>query len=208
MPLLPIIRPQSGLTIFLWDLQESTEALKRLLPGTSNIAYDTIRSERRQRERLAVDLLLREAGISSVSYDAAGRPWSRDGRFISISHSNNYVCLAVHATMQVGIDIECLGMRVMKVSSRFLNEQELNTLSLHDDKVMHLCWCAKEALYKIFGASLVDFRASICVHPFQLSDTGKGSFSADLVPLHKTVDVHYIHTDTYVCAFALYPAVL
>jgi phosphopantetheinyl transferase len=67
----------------------------------------------------------------------------------------------------VGIDIEKIRDRVVRVKDRFLCQDELESLDPDSNlEQLHIYWGGKEALYKLSGQPGVDFRNDIHIHPF------------------------------------------
>lgn len=100
---------------------------------------------------LCVGVLFDNAGIkeNEVFYTENGKPYLKDGRFISVSHSEKYCVLAVF-DIPVGVDIEKVGRVAKSVSSRFFTEQE--RVWAGDDEVrLSVLWTLKEALSKLTG---------------------------------------------------------
>lgn len=106
----------------------------------------------RERERSAVSSLLENLlGDVELDHDGVGKPLLK-GYNISISHSLNrnsgYVVVMLSKNHEVGIDIEYRSNRIMKISDRFLREDEKPS-SVEDNLIY---WCAKEAVYKLFSS--------------------------------------------------------
>ncbi|MCM1035121.1 MAG: 4'-phosphopantetheinyl transferase superfamily protein [Paludibacter sp.] len=111
------------------------------------------RLNRRERERATEQHLLQEIfGVDVVlSHSSNGAPYiAGNSTHISISHSRHHLCIAVSTEKAIGIDIEELQERIMRLYTRFLSADELEDLTpnVHN---LTLCWCAKEAIYKIAG---------------------------------------------------------
>ena len=85
------------------------------------------KSQQRRKERLAVRLLLLQAGITGLAYEESGKPYLVDGPYISISHSRDWVCVALHDSRPIGIDLECFSDRMLALAQRFMNEEEYLT---------------------------------------------------------------------------------
>lgn len=120
------------------------------------IAIDTIPSNgnltARQREKEAETRLLKSLfGNVELRHNDAGKP-SIDGYNISISHTVNrnggYIAVIFSKDKEVGIDIEYVSNRIMKIASRFLRNDE-HPITVEDHLVF---WCAKEAMYKLFSS--------------------------------------------------------
>lgn len=198
MPFHSRFSPDKGCSVYVWHIQESVEELEALLP---QVDLPVSKSQQRRKERLAVRLLLLQAGITGLAYEESGKPYLVDGPYISISHSRDWVCVALHDSRPIGIDLECFSDRMLALAQRFMNEEELSSLP-HDKTVMHLAWCAKEAAYKIFGDSLVDFRASMMVHPFDIT-AGGGEFILQLKTDGKRLTMKYMLNTDYALVYCI-----
>jgi|GEM_PF-1563768 len=111
---------------------------------------------KRERENRAEQQLLSRmlGGDTGLCHDEHGKPFlSASEQHISISHSNRWLAVALSETENIGIDIEELQPRLERVKHMFLSDAELS--ALHTGKpllALALCWSAKEAAYKLFGA--------------------------------------------------------
>ena len=121
--------------------------------------YQQISNLKRKREFQNVRLLRNlQIGKKAISYDAIGKPNVKDKKiFISISHSKNYVAFA-HDTSTIGIDIEELSPRILKVWERFVHSEELALFDKSSIYDMTVLWTIKEALFKLNTSAGVDFR--------------------------------------------------
>lgn len=198
MPFHSCFSPEMGCAVYVWHIQESVEELEVLLP---QVDVPASRSQQRRKERLAVRLLLQQANVTGLAYEESGKPILTDGRYISISHSHDWVCVALHDSRPIGIDLECFSDRMLALSPRFMNTEELASLP-HDKTVMHLVWCAKEAAYKIYGDTLVDFRASMTVLPFVLSVSG-GTFFLQLKTGGARLTMKYMLNAEYALVYCI-----
>lgn len=100
---------------------------------------------------LCVGVLFDNAGIKEdeIFYTENGKPYLKDGRFLSVSHSGKYCVLTVF-DIPVGVDIERVGRVSKSVSSRFFTENE--QVWAGDDEVrLAVLWTLKEALSKLTG---------------------------------------------------------
>lgn len=90
---------------------------------------------------------------SNLSYNIHGAPQIDNGA-ISISHSNKYVGV-IKSVNRAAIDIEEVRTKALKLSSKFMNEEE--TLKFKDKQNATICWSAKECMFKIHQRGNVDF---------------------------------------------------
>ena len=121
--------------------------------------YQLLSNPRRKREFEYVRFLRTlQIGKKAIRYDAIGKPNVKDKKiFISISHSKNFVAFA-NDTSPIGIDIEELSPRILKVWSRYLHPEEFaifDTKSIFD---LTVAWTIKEALFKLNTKTGIDFK--------------------------------------------------
>lgn len=88
-----------------------------------------------------------------LQHHANGQPYVEEGEaqmpFISISHTKTRVCLAV-SNQPCGVDMEDQQARIERLQAKFLCPSERQGLK-PDIAHFTLCWCAKEAIYKLVG---------------------------------------------------------
>lgn len=173
MPLLSHISTPTGATVALWHLTEEEAALAaRLSPEALQQLSGEALSPKRFCERAATRLLLDSLEATRgavVAHTAEGQPYlpDRPGH-LSISHTRQWVAVAWHPDLPVGIDIERLGFQVERVAARVLTEAEMDA---HNDSAqthrlwLHLCWSAKEALFKAIPEAAIDFREHLHIAP-------------------------------------------
>lgn len=168
----------NGLEWMICEFGESFAELSLLLGDASIAEYalNSFGSEKRRKEWLATRVVLRKmlGDDASIVYDAAGKPSIvRSDKSISISHSGNYVAVAVHSSSEVGIDIELISSSVERVRARFMSHDEEVAIDKCNEKVaLLLHWSAKEAFYKIIGNRGGSFLDSFRIAPFTVSPTG------------------------------------
>ncbi len=117
----------------------------------------------------------------------------------SISHCTNYAAAIVSKTNSVGVDVETITERVLKIQHKFLNEKELlflaelnrNTLI----KQLTVLWSAKEAMYKWWGSGDISFKEVLQTRPF--SCKSEGIINADFIhnDLTMPLTLNYRTTD-------------
>ena len=84
-----------------------------------------------------------------------GKPYLENGPFFNISHSGEYVVLAIHPTKEVGIDIEKIDENRVSTIRFVLNEDEKKT---NDITTLFQIWSNKESLAKCISTGLKDIR--------------------------------------------------
>jgi len=137
----------------------------------------------RQRQKLACLSLanLYTGGNSNIFYDVHGKPHlANDPRNISFSHSGEYAAMML-SDRHAGIDFEMIRAKVLNITHKFLNENELESLhEIHRVEHAHIYWGAKESLYKVYGKQQLSFRENLLIEPFPY-ESSKGYFKAAIV---------------------------
>ena len=158
------------LQIGIWKIQESEEELIRTL-GQSPPTHLGDNAKRR-REWLSVRCLakaMNDGGAVDIAHEGR-RPFLKNGGNISISHSGDWVAVAM-GRREVGIDIECQTEKARNVASRFMNDEEYERWSkMAEDSRRYFAtviWCAKEAVFKTYKDGCVDFKHDIATEAFE-----------------------------------------
>ena len=207
MPLYRIYRNRD-LTVGIWKVDETVEQLRSMFHQFSvyEEGFARFSSEKRKQEWLAVRVLLKElcGEEKTIAYLPSGKPYLEDGSLhVSFSHTNGYVAVAIHPSVEVGIDIEQYGTRVRRVASRFIREDEWVSVDAGDETyALLLHWSAKETMFKLMEDAGVDFIDHLHILPFEPKDSG--TFKAREYRSDKEQEF-FIHYDThpdYVLTFA------
>ena len=114
---------------------------------------------------------------------------------MSIAHSKNLVAITV-SDKKVGLDIEQISEKALRLSSRFIAKDNHQKLTLEKAT---LIWCCKEAIFKWHQKGGVDFKKDICLTPFVLSEKGEiaANFKQERLKLnYRKINNHYL---VYVC---------
>ena len=192
MPILKIIK-RSDLQIGVWDINEPVSQLKQL----SKIEYlPKFGKEERTKEFLSCRLLLNELmPNASIHYNKYGAPEINTDYFISISHSHNISAIIISKN-RVGLDIEKMSDKPLKLSSKFILHDRHKPLS---QEKATLIWCCKEAIYKWQQSGGINFISDINILPFKVKMHGKiiAEFRNDHLTLYyEKVNTYYL---VYIC---------
>ena len=200
---------QGNLTVGVWKVDETVEQLRSMFHQFSmyEAGFSRFTSESRQREWLAVRVLLKElcGEEKKIGYLPSGKPYLEDGSMrVSFSHTKGYVAVAIHPDYKVGVDIEQYGERVKKVASRFIHEDEKPSVLAGDEVyTLLLHWSAKETMYKLMEEEAVDFARHLRIHPFIASNSGELSAVETRTDAQTRFRIFYeTHTD-YVLTYAV-----
>ena len=174
MPLHRIIHINETTTAYFWHITEDVTSLFRAasLKDTSLFRLEGMKSEEHQRGFLAVRMLLQHLGYTDydLTYDEAGKPNLSDGKNISISHSHEFSCICISDEL-MGIDLEKLKEKTLKIAPRFMDVKHLVNLSKEQQlKKATVVWGIKEAIFKIKNEKGISFPNHIFEDEFDLSD--------------------------------------
>jgi 4'-phosphopantetheinyl transferase len=113
--------------------------------------------------------------VADIRTSPSGKPYIEGSPLvISLSHSGDLAAAIAGTVQRAGIDIERVTPKVSRVANKFLNPYESDFLSV-EDMLLHqtICWCAKEALFKWFGAGGLNFKEHLRLHPFSIKPKGE-----------------------------------
>lgn len=206
MPAVKSIEVDGGdATIHIWSVTEDSEELQILCDecGVEYSEQELDLPEHRLVEILATRLLIHSIYGENVRilHHENGAPYIVDGDYISVSHTKGAVVIAVSQRGFVGVDIESISPRVLRIKDKFINEGEREFIAEDDVPHVLMAWCAKEALFKAIPDSGIDFRENLLLERFTKDDT---RFNARFVK-GETDDRYQLHSykhENYIIIFA------
>ena len=159
---------------------------KSFLSFSTNIVRADLRSECERLLQLSCEKLNLKFG--EVKRDEHGKPYI-DGQnfFFSFSHSKDVACCVINKDCRVGVDVQFVSEKLMKVKSRFLNA---NDFFFEEEDLEKLCraWCIKEAVFKAAPNHLVSLK-NICIRNGNFAEDKYG-YKYDLFCSHFN-DFHF-----------------
>lgn len=198
-------------TSYFWKIEESYDFLFSAvsLKKQSLQRLHSMRSESHKKGFLAVRMLLQHLGYSDFDlfYDTSGKPYLKDGKEISISHSFSFSVISI-GTKKVGIDLEILKPKVLRIASRYMDISHLENLNDNEKiKKAIIIWGVKEAIFKIKNEKKISFPNHISEIPFSLNDT-KGTAFLNFNNKIEKFDFYFDFIENYgfVCATQNYIA--
>jgi phosphopantetheinyl transferase len=165
-----------------------------------------MKSESHQKGFLAVRMLLQHLGYSDfdLEYDANGKPHLKDTKCISISHSHEFSAIAVSSN-PIGIDLEQMKEKTLKIASRFMDVSHLDNLSEAEKiKKVTVIWGIKESVFKIKSKEGISFLNHIFENEFNLEDKktiAQLRFNSEIENFK--IVFNSVEDYIYVCAFQL-----
>ena len=209
MPLVHSEKIEENSTLLLWKLTESETELRESLGSTYNfIDLDSITHPQKIREWLASRLLIKtlaeKFGIfyEGTHKDEHGKAFLvNNNSHISITHTFDYVAAVINLSSPVGIDMEKVDEKLQRTARKYLSEPEFDHAKNH---LSTLCtyWCAKEALYKLYGKKKISFRDSIYIEAFDGHENRINGILTD-EELKVYSPIHLRWFDNYCLAIAL-----
>lgn len=160
---------EKQIKVGIWQITESQSELHSQVT-LSNLDQERFlirKKGKHQKSFLASRILLQQMGIDlgELYYENQTIPMLKRRQNISISHTNDYVVIALSDIHQIGIDIERCRSRIKNLAYKFTNSKDYASAGSLDP-VAHLTriWVAKEAMYKAMKKDGVSFKNQMVVH--------------------------------------------
>ena len=169
-------------SLFCLRLEEEAPQLLALCREVGIACDDLLEaSVKRQRERAAERLLLREAFGRPVTltHTEQGAPVVEDSDVnVSFSHTRQLVVLACSREHVIGVDAEQTDrQQVLLVRDKYLNASEKQFIVPNDLAAHVIAWTAKEAIIKAERNSALDWTNGITLDPFTLEGIEQGEIT-------------------------------
>ena len=208
MPLHKEVIIKDAAVLYLWKITEDIEWFKGAvkLNLASQKRVNSMKSESHQKGFLAVRMLLQHLGYYDfdLEYDANGKPHLKDTKCISISHSHEFSAIAVSSN-PIGIDLEQMKEKTLKIASRFMDVSHLDNLSEAEKiKKATVIWGIKESVFKIKSKEGISFLNHIFENEFNLEDKktiAQLRFNSEIENFK--IVFNSVEDYIYVCAFQL-----
>lgn len=148
--------------------------LSKMTIGVQDLESLARKNKARRLEWLAVRYALSkqyDQAFMEIYYDENGKPYFTymPDKELSISHSFNKIAIYV-SDSQVGLDIQFLTDKVVKVQKKFLHKSEMSYLGEVDRlRKLNIIWAAKESLYKHYSKKNLSFKDQIWIDEFEIS---------------------------------------
>ncbi len=173
----------------VWKIEESEEFFKGNVPLHRDVTHPHKRLQHLA-GRFLLQFLFPAFPYELIQIADTRKPFLANERFhFSISHCGDFAAAIVSRTNRVGIDVELVTPKVLKILPKFLSQEEQQLLQNgQTQEQATLCWSAKEAVFKWYGGGAVDFRAHIQLEQINTTDeTVRGWFTKT----NQQFSVHY-----------------
>jgi phosphopantetheinyl transferase len=204
MPIIEDLNLLSKTRLIIWEITEDLEDLRSgvILDKDSVKLLADRKSEIHKKQFLAIRSILKEISVydQNLKYNELGRPILIDDKNLSITHSGNYAALII-SDHKVGIDIEVVGDKILKITDKFL-ETELIYPQVLNKKTALIYWNIKESIFKSVENSGIDFRKNMIVIPFNQKDNYTKSWYINNEEIY-SFDTHFKISKNYTLAYVI-----
>lgn len=149
-----------------WETTEDLLFFEENLPYRSTVANPQ-KKVQQMSARMALFQLDPAFPFSSVQMETNKKPELADRSLeFSLTHSREMAAAILSSSHKVGIDVEKIDPRVLRIESKFLHPHELKGLFADEQErvsELTLMWSIKETVFKCFGKSAVDFSHDILI---------------------------------------------
>jgi phosphopantetheinyl transferase len=102
--------------------------------------------------------------------DEHGKSHPMDGYgYVSLTHTKGIAAAIFHKDMPVGIDLDFVREKVVRLGPKFLDSSEISFLN-NDPVLYTIAWSAKESIFKCQGKRGISLRRNILLEPFGIHD--------------------------------------
>ena len=188
----------------VWHITETEEELSFL---SLESCPETIVNPQKRLEwlsaRALIQALLQHFGLAyqGLRKDEFGKPFLKEhAHHISLSHSYPYVAAQLDRSQLVGIDLEQPKEKLRTIAHRVFTPGEVDDAA---NDLVKLCiyWCAKEALYKLYGKRNLFFTDHLRIMPFDLSQAGLLMGKIQLPENETVVHLRYLVNSDFVMVY-------
>jgi phosphopantetheinyl transferase len=190
----------------LWKITETEETLLDLVQEHEAIP-DQITHPQKRLEfvtgRVLAKLVLEKLGKTflGVTKDEFGKPFYNSNKVhLSLSHSYPFVAALANTTKSVGIDVEQIKPKLLRIAPRILHSTELGNAGADETKLC-IYWCAKETLIKVYGKKDLIFSDQLIISPFQLEKQGFITGKIIANNIETSIPLYYQVFDGFVLVF-------
>lgn len=195
----------------LWKITEDIDISLSQIDLSKNELnrFNSFANETRKKHwlayRILINKLINNNQHNKIEYDKYGKPYLKDLNYkISVTHTDYYAAAIISKTKKVGIDIEKISPRILKVKHKFLMNEELKFIEKKQNlEHLYIYWCSKEAMYKLYGKRNLDFRKNLYVKNFAISQNGKTKGIIKNDTTEKSVELNFEFFDKHVLVYSI-----
>lgn len=207
MPLLFPLIENNEIIAGLWEITETPDDLKKKVPlniQTPPAFTSQLRLQQWYAGRALIHELATLKGMNEIKLhnDDNGKVcFSEHCYNLSLSHKPQFTIAILSEVMKVGIDMEEIMPRMMKIGPRVLSESELADAGGSLEKLT-VYWCVKEVLYKIYSKRALSFKENLIIAPFNYKNKQGNCIGRIMTAnFEGTYNVKYFKKGNYIIAY-------
>lgn len=201
----------NGVRFAIWRIEETADELigRLQLDEGEKTILNRLNKGKRTLHWLATRVLLRNmldtTGYISCPSDENGKPYLANfPQRISLTHSFDYAAVMMSDNGDVGIDLELVKDKILRIADKFMRPIELEYITnQHRVEQLYACWCAKEAVYKLQGNKGVSFKDNMTILPFDFQDQGVLFLDLDAPHRKERFKVYYEKFQEYMLGYVV-----
>ena len=176
MPLV-FTKDHHGSRIALWRIEEEEQFFTERIQYRPDSSHAVKRLQQLS-SRYLLELIYPGFPFDQVEVSKAGKPILAESEFhFSLSHCEGFSAAILGKNAPVGIDVERINPRILRIEKKFFNATEYELLSGCNDEsrvvFSTLLWSIKETVFKWWGDGAVDFAEHIQIKSIDLLNQGK-----------------------------------
>lgn len=155
----------NAVSIYLMEIDFSHfETYQLSLNKEENLRLNSIKHPEKKMEFAASRYLKHHLfGEANIEYDSTGAPEIKGVGFISLSHCNSHIVLATCVEHLIGVDIEEVREKAVRLAPKFITPNERLFFDATNSTDMSTLWSLKECLYKLSDRKKLIFKLDILV---------------------------------------------
>ena len=191
----------------IWKIDEEEDFFLRSVPLQRSITHPHKRLQHLA-GRYLLPFLFPDFPNEAIEIADTRKPFLPDEQYhFSISHCGDFAAAIVSTDHRVGIDIETITARVVRIQHKFLHQEELSFVQQHEEAqlipLLTLLWSTKEAMFKWWGSGDVDFSEVLRFEPFVFAEQGMIPARFVKTNIEIPLDIHYMMYETIDLAWVI-----
>ena len=179
------------ISVYITSLNTIASAKEELLSKLNQEDLERYNRYRREEDKLRFlggrALVYRHVG-SPIEFEEKGKPYVKGAKQFSISHSGDYVVLAVDDSAPIGVDIEGRSEASQSLIDHVCSEPEIDFIRNHGQDSFFEIWTKKEALIKCTGTGM-----SVPLKSINVAENGKIEYTCRVFYIrHKIFDGYHL----------------
>jgi len=190
---------KNAAAVSILSLRENHPLKETFLFDDEMEKLSNLKNEKRRLEFYAVRFIRNQKNIPfSIAYSPIGAPYLVGSPMhVGISHSNDLVGLAL-APFKIGLDIELISDRILKIKNRFTTSREVALFSYTEAVNLTIIWTIKEVLYKLAGRLEINLISELMINSVE-GDTANCLFLSE--EGWRSVTVKFQEKNNYIISF-------